>query len=296
MSKTEFKMMKTFLPNKEDNRQFYSYLTSSIAPRPICFASTLDEDGNPNLSPYSFFNVFGSNPPILVFSPLRRMRDNTTKDTYENILKTKEVVINVVNYDMVQQMSLSSCEYPSDVNEFIKSGFTPIASEEVKPFRVKESPVQMECKVLDIHTIGSEGGAANLIVCEVVKIHIRQDILDQNDQIDPQKIDLVARMGLDYYCRAQGDAIFEVPKPNRHLAIGLDQLPEAIRNSHILTGNDLAILANVHEIPEVEEVDIPEKWAQDFKAVDSLEAAHLLSKKLIKNKEVALAWKAVLLK
>lgn len=288
--------MKTYLADDTPVKDFYSYLTSSIAPRPICFASTVDEDGNPNLSPYSFFNVFGSKPPLLVFSPLRRMRDNTTKDTYENILKTKEVVINVVNFDMVQQMSLSSCEYPTEVNEFIKAGFTPIKSDLVKPFRVKESPVQLECKVLEVKSYGEEGGGANLIICEVLAIHINPEILDENDNIDPQKIDLVARMGLNYYSRASGDAVFEVPKPNRHLGMGFDQLPDAVKNSHILTGNDLAILANVHEIPEVEEVDIPEKWAQDFKAVDSLEAAHLLSKKLIKNKEVALAWKAVLLK
>src|SRR5690554_6874142 len=207
--------MKTYLADDTPVKDFYSYLTSSIAPRPICFASTVDEDGNPNLSPYSFFNVFGSKPPLLVFSPLRRMRDNTTKDTYENILKTKEVVINVVNFDMVQQMSLSSCEYPTEVNEFIKAGFTPIKSDLVKPFRVKESPVQLECKVLEVKSYGEEGGGANLIICEVLAIHINPEILDENDNIDPQKIDLVARMGLNYYSRASGDAVFEVPKPNR---------------------------------------------------------------------------------
>ncbi len=288
--------MKTYLADDTPVKDFYSYLTSSIAPRPICFASTVDEDGNPNLSPYSFFNVFGSKPPLLVFSPLRRMRDNTTKDTYENILKTKEVVINVVNFDMVQQMSLSSCEYPTEVNEFIKAGFTPIKSDLVKPFRVKESPVQLECKVLEVKSYGEEGGGANLIICEVLAIHINPEILDENDNIDPQKIDLVARMGLNYYSRASGDAVFEVPKPNRHLGMGFDQLPDAVKNSHILTGNDLAVLANMHEIPKVDELEIPVQWVQDFKAVESLEMAHQLTQKLIKNDEVALAWKSVLLK
>lgn len=288
--------MKTYLADDTPVKDFYSYLTSSIAPRPICFASTVDEDGNPNLSPYSFFNVFGSKPPLLVFSPLRRMRDNTTKDTYENILKTKEVVINVVNFDMVQQVSLSSCEYPTEVNEFIKAGFTPIKSDLVKPFRVKESPVQLECKVLEVKSYGEEGGGANLIICEVLAIHINPEILDENDNIDPQKIDLVARMGLNYYSRASGDAVFEVPKPNRHLGMGFDQLPDAVKNSHILTGNDLAALANMHEIPKVDELEIPVQWVQDFKAVESLEMAHQLTQKLIKNDEVALAWKSVLLK
>jgi flavin reductase (DIM6/NTAB) family NADH-FMN oxidoreductase RutF len=212
----------------------------------------VDKDGNPNLSPYSFFNVFGSNPPILVFSPSRRVRDNTIKHTLENIRETGEVVINMVSYSMVQQMSLSSCEYPKGVDEFTKAGFSKKASEVVKPFRVAESPVQMECKVEQVIETGTEGGAGNLIICRVLRMHINDDILDAENRIDPQKIDLVARMGGDYYCRAAGNAVFEVPKPNTQLGIGIDALPPSIRNSSILSGNDLGMLANVHELPAID--------------------------------------------
>jgi len=238
-------------PGQISTKQFHAYLLGSVAPRPICFASTMDAEGNPNLSPFSFFNAFGSKPPICVFSPARRVRDNTIKHTLENARATKEVVINVVTYDMVQQTNVASCEYPRPVNEFTKSGFTPLPSTIVKPFRVAESPVNLECKVLQIIETGTEGGAANLIICEVVKMHIDERILDENNQIDPHKIDLVARMGMDYYCRASGDAVFEVPKPNTELGIGVDALPPAIRNSHILTGNDLGLLANCKEMPLV---------------------------------------------
>lgn len=286
--------MNTYLAKDTPVKDFYSFLTSSIAPRPICFASTLDEDGQPNLAPYSFFNIFGSNPPLLIFSALRRMRNNTTKDTLENILKTKEIVINVVNYQMVQQMSLSSCEYPTGVNEFIKSGFTPVPSEEVKPFRVKESPVQIECKVMEVKSIGTEGGAANLIICEVIKIHIAQNILNEEGQIDPQKIDLVARMGQNFYSRAFGDSIFEVPKPNQHLGMGFDQLPESVRTSKILTGNDLALLANMHEIPDLSSITLNEEWSEAFSETNSLESAHTLAKQLIHKNELNLAWKVLL--
>lgn len=286
--------MKSFLAKNTDTRAFYSLLTSSVAPRPICFASTIDKDGNPNLSPFSFFNLFGSKPPLLIFSPLRRMRDNTTKDTLENILQTKEVVINVVNYDMVQQMSLSSCEYPTGVNEFTKSGFTPIASKSVAPFRVKESPVQIECKVIDVHAIGEEGGGANLILCEVIQIHVKEEILNSNGDIDPHKIDLVARLGLDYYSRASGDSIFEVPKPNRHLGMGVDKLPDAIKNSTVLTGNDLGILANCTEIPDLKLVEIPKNWQAAFEKVNSLEEKHHLAKNLISEGLLDLAWKVLM--
>lgn len=286
--------MKTYLAKDTPVNDFYGLLTSSIAPRPICFASTIDEEGQPNLAPYSFFNIFGSKPPILVFSPLRRMRNNTTKDTLENIIRTKEVVINVVNYDMVQQMSLSSCEYPTGVNEFIKSGFTPIDSEEVKPFRVKESPVQIECKVLEVKSIGTEGGGANLVICEVVKIHVAEHILNEAGQIDPQKIDLVARMGQNYYSRAFGDSIFEVPKPNQHLGMGFDQLPKIVSTSPILTGNDLALLANMHEIPDLSSITFDEESSKAFKEVNSLESAHTLAQQLIQKNELNLAWKVLL--
>lgn len=240
------------VPGEIKTGELHSYLLGAVAPRPICFASTLDKDGNPNLSPFSFFNVFGSNPTTLVFSPSRKVRDNTLKHTLLNIFDTKEVVINVVNYAMVQQMSLSSCEYPKGVDEFVKSGFTKLPSEKVKAFRVAESPVQLECKVRDIIETGTEGGAGNLIICEVLVMHINDNILNEKNQIDPHKIDLVARMGGDFYCRASGAAVFEVAKPNTQLGIGVDALPESIRNSNILTGNNLGLLANVHELPFVD--------------------------------------------
>ncbi|MEC5148073.1 flavin reductase family protein [Chitinophaga sp. 212800010-3] len=239
-------------PSQIKTSELHAYLQSAVAPRPICFASTLDADGRPNLSPFSFFNVFGSNPPTLIFSPARRVRDNTVKHTLENVYATKEVVINVVSYDMVQQASLASCEYPAGVNEFEKSGFTPIKSEKVQPFRVKESPVQMECIVKQIIATGEHGGAGNLVICEPVLIHIQDRILNENGKIDPHKIDLVARMGGDYYCRASGNAVFEVAKPNTRLGIGVDALPQPIRNSAILTGNNLGQLGNVEEIPFID--------------------------------------------
>jgi flavin reductase (DIM6/NTAB) family NADH-FMN oxidoreductase RutF len=238
-------------PGEIKTGELHSYLLGAVAPRPICFASTVDAAGRSNLSPFSFFNVFGSNPTTLIFSPARRVRDNTTKHTFENVCEVKEVVINVVNYAMVQQASLSSCEYPKGVDEFEKAGFTKLASEKIKPFRVAESPVQMECKVRDIIETGTEGGAANLIICEILLMHINDDVLNEKKQIDPHKIDLVARMGADFYCRASGAAVFEVAKPNTQLGIGVDALPESIRNSKILTGNDLGQLANVHEMPVV---------------------------------------------
>jgi flavin reductase (DIM6/NTAB) family NADH-FMN oxidoreductase RutF len=229
--------------------QLHGFLLGAISPRPICFASTIDQDGNPNLSPFSFFNVFGSNPTTLIFSPARRGRDNTTKHTLENVKVVGEVVINVVNYNMVQQMSLASCEYPKGVNEFIKSGFTPIASEQIKPWRVKESPVQMECIVKQIIETGTGGGAGNLVICEIVCMHIDESVLDINGQIDQHKIDLVGRLGKDWYVRASGEALFEVAKPNTELGIGIDALPDIIKNSE-LTGNELGMLANVSSLPE----------------------------------------------
>ncbi len=227
----------------------HGYLLGAVAPRPIAFASTLDEEGNPNLSPFSFFNVFSANPPIAIFSPARRGRDNTTKHTYENVKKVKECVINIVNYEMVQQMSLASVEYPKGINEFVKAGFSPIASEVVKPFRVKESPVQLECIVKDVIELGTEGGAGNLVICEVVRIHINEEILDANGRIDPEKIDLVARMGGDWYSRAKL-GLFEVAKPNEKIGIGVDQIPSDIRLSKVLTGNHLGQLGNSESLPD----------------------------------------------
>ena len=245
--------MISITPQEVSTAKLHSYLLSAISPRPIAFASTMDEDGNVNLSPFSFFNVFSANPPILIFSPARRVRDNTTKHTLENVLKTKEVVINIVNFEMVQQMSLSSTEYPDGVNEFVKAGFTQVASDMIKPPRVGESPVQFECKVNDVIALGAKGGAGNLIIAEVVKLHIKESILDAEGKIDAVKIDTVARMGANWYNRSK-EGMFEVLKPIRTMGIGVDALPTSIRNSTVLTGNDLGILGNSEKIPTEEEV------------------------------------------
>ena len=245
--------MLSILPQEVSTGKLHGYLLSAVSPRPIAFASTVDDLGNVNLSPFSFFNVFSANPPILVFSPARRVRDNTTKHTLENILITKEVVINIVNYDMVQQMSLSSTEYPAGVNEFLKSGLTEVASDIVKPPRVQEAPVQFECKVNDVIALGNQGGAGNLIIAEVVKLHIKETILDADGKIDANKIDAVARMGGNWYNRSR-EGMFEVIKPIKTRGIGVDALPISIKNSTILTGNELGILGNSERIPTMDEV------------------------------------------
>jgi flavin reductase (DIM6/NTAB) family NADH-FMN oxidoreductase RutF len=230
-------------------------ILGTITPRPIAFASTVDAEGNPNLSPFSFFNAFGVNPATLIFSPSRRGRDNTVKHTYENVKEIPEVVINVVTYDMVEQVSLSSTEYPKGVNEFLKSGFTQLPSEKVKPFRVKESPVQYECKVRQIIETGDKGGAGILIVCEVLLIHLDENILDEDGNVDPHKLDAVGRLGGDYYCRTSGNSVFKVEKPLQRMGIGIDNLPENIRNSNYLSGNDLGKLGNLESLPTKEEID-----------------------------------------
>ena len=285
------------IPGEVKTAVLHSFLLSAVAPRPICFASTIDEDGNRNLSPFSFFNVFGAKPPILIFSPARRVRDNTVKHTLDNVLQMKEVVINIVNYDIVQQMSLSSCEYPHGVDEFIKAGLTPIASDLVKPFRVKEAPVQLECKVLQVIPTGEEGGAGNLVICEVVCMHVNDDVLNEQGMIDIHKIDLVARMGGDYYCRASGDSIFEVPKPNSKLGIGVDGLPLHIQQSTILTGNNLGILGNAHELPIIDDSFVNDALTaimQMDNKENKLLAQHTLAKSLIDNGDVAGAWQVLL--
>lgn len=287
------------VPGEVKTALLHSYLLGSIAPRPICFASTMDENGNPNLSPFSFFNVFGSKPPICIFSPARRVRDNTIKHTLENVKATKEVVINVVNYAMVQQTSLASCEYPRGINEFEKSGFTPISSDMVKPFRVKESPVNIECRVNEVVETGQEGGAGNLIICEVLCVHINEKILDEDGKINPHKIDLVARMGGDFYCRASGNAVFEVPKPNIQLGIGMDALPKAIRNSSILSGNNLGMLANSTFVPVIGDVlyddrlnQIIQEFADNLTAKQN--AKHHYAKELLEIGQVEKAWQVLL--
>lgn len=247
--------MRSIDPKDLETGAFHRLLLSAVAPRPIAFASTIDADGRPNLAPFSFFNVFSSNPPIAIFSPARRVRGNTTKHTLDNVEVVKEVVINVVNYDLVQQMNLASTEYPEGVNEFEKAGLTPIASDLVRPFRVKESPVQFECKVREVIKLGDEGGAGNLIVAEILRMHISEDVLTKEGTIDPHRIDLVARMGGDWYCRASGDAVFSIAKPGREHGIGVDAMPEHIRESTILSGNDLGLLGSIHQLPTHEDLE-----------------------------------------
>lgn len=287
------------IPGDIKTGALHGHLLSIVAPRPICFASTIDEEGNPNLSPFSFFNVFGSKPPILVFSPARRVRNNTIKHTLENAMSTKEVVVNVVSYDIVQQMNLASCEYGDDINEFTKSGLTPVKSDIVKPFRVKESPAQLECKVLNVVETGSEGGAGNLIVCEILCVHINDDVLDEDGTVNPHKIDLVARMGKNYYCRASGSSVFEVAKPNIELGIGVDSLPDSIRNSDILTGNDLGILGNYTSIPEKQISFSDERLLEILKNnsnhnnIDN-NAIHQYARELINTGNTDKAWQVLL--
>ncbi|WP_055442731.1 flavin reductase family protein [Lacinutrix himadriensis] len=283
--------MLSFKPKELTTGKLHGYLLSAVAPRPIAFASTIDAAGNPNLSPFSFFNVFSANPPILIFSPARRVRDNTIKHTLKNAEATKEVVINVVNYDLVQQMSLSSTDYPEGVNEFEKSGLTMLPSDIVKPFRVAESPIQLECKVNEIVKLGTEGGAGNLVICEVVKLHISEAVLNEDQSINQELLDLVARAGGSYYSRAK-TGFFEIPKPLSTLGIGVDNLPDAIKNSTILTGNDLGMLGNVENLPE-------EKSVQAFKSEHNLsslstEIKHQKAKNFLSFNDVESAWKMLL--
>ena len=290
--------MITIDPKSIETAKLQGYLQGSVGPRPIAFASTMDAQGNPNLSPFSFFNVFSANPPILVFSPARRVRDNSIKHTLINAEATGEVVINVVNYDMVQQTSLASTEYAAGVDEFLKSGFTPIASEVVKPFRVKESPVQFECKVTQIIALGTEGGAGNLILCEVVRIHLDESILDENGAIDQHKIDLVSRLGGNWYSRSN-QGLFEVPKPLSTLGIGVDAIPNFIKESKVFNGNDLGVLGNVEALPTEEEITIFVKENFEVKGVLSADddiKKHQLAKEYLNKNEVLIAWKVLLAK
>jgi hypothetical protein len=293
--------MLTLNPKDIATGKLHAYLLSAVAPRPIAFASTINQDGTPNLSPFSFYNVFSSNPPIAIFSPARRVRDNTTKHTLDNVKHTPQVVLNAVNYDIVQQMSLSSTEYPYGINEFEKAGLTPVASELVKPFRVKESPVQLECKVNEVIALGDQGGAGNLIVCEILLVHIKESILDELGRIDQHKIDLVGRLGGDWYSRNTGNALFEVPKPLSTLGIGVDAIPANIRNSNILSGNDLGKLGNVEKMPS--NIDIatynqsPEfiLVSQEFKFKQNGEnARHEAAKYFLNKNDSNTAWKILL--
>lgn len=289
----KFLQMLSINPKEISTKKLHSYLLGAIAPRPIAFASTVDIDGNPNLSPFSFFNVFGANPPILIFSPARRVKKNTTKHTLDNALATKQVVINVVNYAIVQQMSLSSSEYPEGINEFKKAGFTMLPSDTIKPFRVAESPVQFECKVNDVIFTGNKGGAGNLIVCEVVKIHVSNQVLADDGSIDQHKIDLVARAGGSFYTRAR-DGFFEIPKPITTLGIGVDVIPAEIRNSKILTGNNLGLLGNIEQLPTQEAVDNFGKEHPKFIGLETTKK-HTFVQEYLKNNDVESAWKVLLL-
>ena len=288
-------------PDKISTQELHGYLLGAIAPRPIAFASTVDKSGNINLSPFSFFNVFSANPPTLIFSPARRVRDNTTKHTLDNVLEHPEVVINVVSYDIVQQMSLASAEFDQGINEFEKSGLTPVESDLVKPPRVKESPVSIECKVVEVKHLGSEGGAGNLVICEVLRMHISDRVLNDSSKIDPFKLDAVARMGGNWYCRAQGRAIFEVAKPSRK-GIGIDSLPEIVKSSSILTGNNLGKLGNIDQLPGDMEVTAfakePEVSAilEAFTEDDHLAVAelHKLAQEYLEHDDVEGAWKVLL--
>ncbi|MDM1071427.1 flavin reductase family protein [Empedobacter brevis] len=287
---------KSFEPNTNKFDDIFKHV---ISPRPICFASTVDKDGNVNLSPFSFFNMMGQNPPICVFSPLRKMRDGTTKHTLENIWEHPECVINIVNYNIVQQQSLASVEYPKGVNEFVKAGFTELASELVKPPRVAESPVQLECKVREVISITDQPGAANLVIAEVVRLHIHEDLLDENDKVSPYDLDLVARMGGDYYCRVIPESIFEVEKPTRTVGLGIDQLPDEIKHSNYLSGNNLGQLGNVEKLPTDEMIqNFKAQLTQrlDIQKFKSIEVRHQVAAKLLEQGDVNGAWYWLLMK
>ncbi len=275
------------------------YLQHVIAPRPICFASTIDKAGNVNLSPFSFFNLFSSNPPIVIFSPARRVRDNTTKHTLQNVLEVPEVVINIVTYDMVQQTSLASCEFPKEVNEFIKAGFTEEPATLVKPPMVKESKVKLECKVIEVKPLGTEGGAGNLVICEVLRMHIDDSLFDANKKLDQRKINHVARLGGDWYCVVNENNLFQVEKPNTQLGIGIDALPLNIRNSKILSGNNLGQLANIHDMPVIEPSfdDAHLKQIIQYYSInpdDMEKELHSYAKKLLDAGKVNEAWQVLL--
>jgi flavin reductase (DIM6/NTAB) family NADH-FMN oxidoreductase RutF len=290
--------MKTIAPKDISTSAFHAIMLGSIAPRPIAFVSSIDSKGQVNLSPFSFFNAFGSNPPIVIFSPARRVRDNTIKNTLENVMEVPEVVINIVNFDMVEQASLASTEYEKGINEFVKAGLTEVKSDLVRPPRVGESPVAFECKVNQIISTGEEGGAANLVICEIILAHVREDLLNEKGGIDPFKIDLVSRMGGDWYCRANGEALFEVEKPLVKKGIGVDLIPAPIRFSKVLTGNDLGKLGNVETLPTPSEIDMiramPE-YQNILKREDDIETAlHRWAQTYLHKNDIPTAWKILL--
>ncbi len=294
-------LMKHLEPKELTISELHGHLVGAVGPRPVAFASTIDPEGRPNLSPFSFFNVFGANPPLMIFSPARRGRDNTTKHTYHNVKVVPEVTINVVTYDMVRQVSLASGEYPEGVNEFVKAGLTPIPSQKVRPFRVKESPVQFECEVRQVIETGTGGGAGNLVICEVVMIHIDEAVLNEKGRIDQQKIDLVGRMGGNFYCRAHGAALFELTQPNTNIGVGVDALPAEARNSTVLTGSDLGQLGALQVLPDetsVNEYKLTELSdifiGQKDNPGELVLALHRLAQQLLRQDRVEDAWKTLL--
>lgn len=276
-----------------------NYLQHVVAPRPVCFASTIDKNGQVNLSPFSFFNLFSITPPIVIFSPSRRGRDNTTKHTYENVLEVPEVVINIVDYEMVQQVSLASCEFPKGASEFIKAGFTEERATQIRPPMVKESKVKLECGVLEVKPLGTKGGAGNLVICEVLVMHVQDNILSENGTIDQLKLHHVARLGGDWYCKVDASNLFKVAKPNVRVGIGIDQLPDHIRRSSILTGNHLGQLANVYEMPLIDPSFQDEKLTHIFQyySVNPEEMEkelQIYAAQLLDNGKVQEAWQVLL--
>jgi len=278
--------MLTIDPKIEKTSTVHKYILGAVAPRPIAFASTIDNDGNLNLSPFSFFNAFSANPPILIFSPARRVRGNTIKHTLENVLENKEVVISIVTAEMAHQVSLSSSDFPKGVNEFKKAGFTPVKSEKISPFCVKESPVNFECNVNQVISLGDEGGAGNLVICEILKIHINEDVLDSEKNIDPLKLNALSRLGGNWYGKATKDSLFQLAKPIGIIGMGFDDLPKEIRNSSILSGSDLAILASLENIPEKKEFTLREEKNTTEK--------HILAKELLSQGKSEDAWQVLL--
>jgi|TARA_B110000003_G_C16609814_1_gene518950 flavin reductase (DIM6/NTAB) family NADH-FMN oxidoreductase RutF len=279
-------MIKTIDVKSGETAGLYQYLSAAVTPRPIAFVSTIDAEGNKNLSPFSFFNVFSVNPPILVFSPVRRVRNNTSKHTLDNVHQVKECVISLVTEDIAQQVSLASCDFDSEINEFEKAGFTEVESDLITPSRIKESPINFECKVNEVITLGEEGGAGSLVLCEILKMHIDTEVLDENNAIDPFKLNIVSRLGANWYGKTTKESLYEIAKPISRMGMGIDKLPEEIRNSSILTGNELAILASAENIPEKKEFNLRDK--------KSTEEKHILAKELLSQGKAEDAWQILL--
>tara|TARA_B100000676_G_C18010477_1_gene806373 strand:+ start:699 stop:1538 length:840 start_codon:yes stop_codon:yes gene_type:complete len=279
-------MIKTIDIKSTKTAEVYRYLSNAVTPRPIAFVSTIDKSGNKNLSPFSFFNVFSVNPPILVFSPVRRVRNNTSKDTLDNIKEVNECVVSLVSEEIAQQVSLSSCDFEANVNEFEKAGFTELKSELIRPSRVKESPVNFECKVNDVIELGKEGGAGSLVLCEVLKIHIDEKVIDGKDELDPLKLNLVSRYGKNWYGKTTKESLYEIVKPISRIGMGIDQLPDHIRQSNILTGNELAILASIEKTP----------IKKDFPLRDNKNTSekHILAKAFLQEEKFEEAWQILL--